>query len=211
MIISNKRSIILAYNTVERLLKGDFFHFSKVEELVQEMEHFDKKWPVIGLGTTNWFKRNGEAIVEGNTENPEFLWADPDNNGKIINLGHEHPDHEENLKSPVIGPEDSHPQFPFMAIAMCDPNELQEYTLPTGENMHLWIEKKFASDNIGLAALHITGKLDEVKSTAACYIPIGGLKLKEGYSQKDNFKLPVSTYKIKHISTITLLIERVRA
>ena len=73
MIISDKRSIILACNTVERLLKGDFFHFSKIEEITQEFTNFDKEWPVIGLGTTNWYKRNGEAIVEGIAENPEFL------------------------------------------------------------------------------------------------------------------------------------------
>jgi hypothetical protein len=188
MIINDKRSIILAYNTVERLLKGDFFHFSKIEELTHELSNFDKEWPVIGLGTTNWYKRNGEAIVEGKADNPEFLWADPENNGKVINLNHDHPDHEENLKSPVIGPQDALPQFPFMAIAMCNPKEFMEYNLPTGENVHQWIEKKFLSENLGLAAIHITGKLDEVKSTAACHIPIGGMELSEGYSLKDNFK-----------------------
>ena len=187
-IVSDKRSIILAFNTIERLLKGDFFHFSKIEELVQETSHFDKEWPVIGLGTTNWYKRNGEAIVEGIAGSPEFLWADPENNGKLINLNHEHPDHEENLKSPVIGPEDALPQFPFMAIAMCDPKESQEYSLSAGEKIPKWIENKFLLENLGLAAIHVHGKLDEVKSTAACYIPIGGLELSEGYSLKDNFK-----------------------
>jgi hypothetical protein len=188
MIISDRRSTILAFNTVERLLKGDFFHFSKIEEITQETANFDSSWPVIGLGTTNWYKRNGEAIVKGIAEKPEFLWADPENNGKLINLNHDHPDHEENLKSPVIGPEDALPQFPFMAIAMCDPKELQEYTLSAGENIHEWIEKKFSSDNLGLAAVHVSGKLDDVKSTAACHIPIGGLDLNDGYSLKDNFK-----------------------
>jgi hypothetical protein len=185
---TSQRSIILAYNTVERLLKGDFFHFSKIEEISQEMEHYNKEWPVIGLGTTNWYKRNGEAIVEGLAKSPEFLWADPENNGKIINLNHEHPEHEENLKSPVIGPEDTLPQFPFMAVAMCNPKEMQEYSLPAGEDIHAWIEKKLSSENLGLAALHVSGRIDEVKSTAACYIPIGGLELNEGYSLKENFK-----------------------
>ena len=190
MIISDKRSIILAYNTVERLLKGDFFHFSKIEEITQEFTNFDKEWLVIGLGTTNWYKRNGEAIVEGIAENPEFLWADPESNppGKLINLKHDHPDHEENLKSPVIGPGDNLPQFPFMAIALCDPKESNEYALSAGENIHEWIENKFSSDNLGLAAIHVSGKLDEVKSTAACHIPLGGLDLNEGHSLKDNFK-----------------------
>ncbi len=187
-IVNDRRSILLAYNTVERLLKGDFFHISKIEEITEAIASFNKEWPIIGLGTTNWYKRNGEAMVEGFVANPSFLWADPENNGKIINLRHEHPDHEENLKSPVIGPDDTLPQFPFMAIALCDPKDLREFTPSAGENIHHWIEEKFPSENLGLAAIHVSGKLDEVKSTAACHIPLGGLDLKEGYSLKDNFK-----------------------
>ena len=182
------RSTILAYNTVERLLKGDFFHYSKIEEISNGIKGFDKSWPVIGLGTTNWYKRNGEAMVEGLVEDPAFLWADPENNGKLVNLKHDHPDHEENMKSPVIGPDDALPQFPFMAVALCDPKEFREYNLASGEDIHHCIENKFVSENIGLAAIHVKGELDNVKSTTACHIPIGGLELTEGYSKKDNFK-----------------------
>jgi hypothetical protein len=42
-----------------------------------------------------------------------------------------------------------------MAIALCDPKELREYTLSAGENVHEWIENKFPSENLGLAAIHI--------------------------------------------------------
>ncbi len=188
--MSDKQSTILAFNTVERLLKGDFFHFSKAEDIAKELNTFNNKWTVIGLGTTNWYKRNGEAIVEGKADSPEFLWADPESNppGKLINLNHDHPEHEENLKSPVIGAEDAVPQFPFMAIALCDPKKLQKYTLASGEVIHEWLEAKFISENLGLAAIHITGKLDGVKTTAACHIPIGGLNLNDGYSLESNFK-----------------------
>ena len=87
-IISDKRSLILAYNTVERLLKGDFFHFSKIEDILQDLKSFDQSWPVIGLGTTNWYKRNGEDIIDGMVKQPEFLWADPESEptGKVLNL-----------------------------------------------------------------------------------------------------------------------------
>lgn len=185
-----KRATILAFNTVERLLKGDFFHFSKAEDISKELNAFNNKWPVIGLGTTNWYKRNGEAIVEGMADKPEFLWADPESAplGKIINLNNDHPDHEENLQSPVIGPEDAIPQFPFMAIAICDPKDSQKYTLSTEEVIHEWLEKKFIAENLGLAAIYINGKLDGVKTTAACHIPIGGLNLSEGYSLESSFK-----------------------
>ncbi|PIR01309.1 MAG: hypothetical protein COV66_02510 [Nitrospinae bacterium CG11_big_fil_rev_8_21_14_0_20_45_15] len=190
LITNNQRSILLAYNTVERLLKGDFFHFSNIEEIVQEISGFEKNWPVIGLGTTNWYKRNGEAMVEGAVGKPSFLWADPESTpaGKVINLNFDHPDHEENLQSPVIGPNDTQPQFPFMAIAICDPQYVKEYNLSAGENIHLWIENEFPQENLGLAAIHIRGKLTDVQSTAACHIPLGGMDLSDGYSLKDNFK-----------------------
>jgi len=51
--ISDQRSLILSYNTVERLLLGDFFHFNNLDRIVKDLEGFDKKWPLIGLGTTN--------------------------------------------------------------------------------------------------------------------------------------------------------------
>ena len=188
--MSNKQSTILAFNTVERLLKGDFFHFSTAADITKELNNFNNKWPVIGLGTTNWYKRNGEAIVEGMSENPLFLWADPESSppGKLINLNHEHPIHEESLQSPFIGAEDTIAQFPFMAIALCDPNELQKYTLSSGEVIHEWLEEKFISENLGLAAIHIKGKLDGVKTTTACHIPIGGVDLNDGYSLESSFK-----------------------
>ena len=190
LIANNQRSILLAYNTVERLLKGDFFHFSSIEEIEQEIASFEKKWPVIGLGTTNWYKRNGEAMVEGEVGKPAFLWADPESNpaGKVINLNLDHPDHEENLQSPVIGLNDTQPQFPFMAVAICDPQHAKEYRLSAGDNIHQWIEKEFPQENLGLAAIHISGTLTDVQSTAACHIPLGGMDLSDGYSLKDNFK-----------------------
>jgi len=189
-ISSHKRPTLLAYNTVERLLKGDFYHFSQIEEITRQISAFDGKWPIIGLGTTNWYKRNGEAMVEGRAEDPEFLWADPDSGpaGKIINLNQDHPDNESDLKSPVLGSDDALPQFPFMAVAVCDPETYMAYGLPAGENIHEWLEKKLPSENLGLAAIRISGKLDDVKSTAACNIPMGGMDLSDGYSLKDNFK-----------------------
>jgi len=189
-IISDKRSLILAYNTVERLLKGDFFHFSKIEDILHDLKSFDESWPVIGLGTTNWYKRNGEAIIDGTVKQPEFLWADPESEpaGKILNLKTQQPSQAKDLKSPFVGADDSLPQFPFMGIALCDPKTVREYHPGARKNIHEWVCHRFEADNLGLAAISITGTLDEVKSTAACYLPIGGMDISEGYSLKDNFK-----------------------
>lgn len=189
-IVGDNRSIILAYNTVERLLKGDFFHFSKISDVYGDLKTFQNDWPVIGLGTTNWYKRNGEAIVEGRVDLPKFLWADPESSpqGTILDLEKERPGDEISLQSPYVGDDDNAPQFPFIAVALCNPKDKREYAIPSGENIHEWIVKKFGSENLGLAAINIYGKLREVHFTTACLLPIGGLNLNEGYTLKDNFK-----------------------
>lgn len=57
------RATLLVYNTIERLLRGDFFHAVQIGELRADLKAYPCAWPVVGLGTSNWYKRNGETIV----------------------------------------------------------------------------------------------------------------------------------------------------
>mgnify|MGYP002629969222 CR=1 FL=1 len=213
-IVSDRRSLILAYNTVERLLKGDFYHFSKITDILHDLQSFDESWSVIGLGTTNWYKRNGEALVDGTVKQPDFLWADPDSEptGKILNLKTQQPGNAEDLQSPYVGDDDSLPQFPFMGIALCDPKTVREYQPGAGESLHEWLNRQLEGDNLGLAAIQVTGTLEDVKSTAACHLPIGGIDLSDGYSLKDNFKfieLDTGTWAINGLYGINPTIQQV--
>ena len=58
-------STLLAFNTVERLLKGDFFHTVTLGDVAGELGALPAHWPLVGLGTTNWRERHGELFVEG--------------------------------------------------------------------------------------------------------------------------------------------------
>ncbi len=189
-IISDRRSLILAYNTVERLLKGDYFHFSSVEDVLGDLESFDRDWPILGIGTTNWYRRNGEAIVAGTAGEPRLLWADPNSEpvGRILDLLAENPDHLEELKSPFVGEDESKPQFPFIALAICNPESKSTTTIPAGAKVHDWAIERFATENIGLAAIQVHGTLLNVKSTAAYHLPLGGVDLKQGYAEDSIFK-----------------------
>ena len=188
--VSDQRSIILSYNTVERLLLGDFFHFNTLDRFLKDLEGFDKKWSLIGLGTTNWYRRNGEVIVDGVTSNPCFLWADPqtDVTGSILDLMKDSPSHPGDLKSPFVGKDPAIPQFPFLAIAVCNPEEVREFLISAGANLHQFIQNKCPEENIGLAAIHAEGEFEQVQYTTACYLPIGGIDPDQGYAADKIFK-----------------------
>ena len=185
-----QRSAILAYNTVERLLKGDFFHFTRIEDIASELSSYNAEWPVIGVGTTNWFRRNGEAIVEGKAAEARFLWADPSSEpvGRVVDLFSENPESPDKLKSPYIGEDETKPQFPFLAVAVCNPETKRRIRVDAGENIHDWVIEKLAKENIGLAAVSFNGSLEQVRATAAYHLPIGGVTLHDGYAQGETFK-----------------------
>jgi len=173
--VSDQRSIIFSYNTVQRLLCGDFFHFSSLDRFRTDLENFDKNWPLIGLGTTNWYRRNGEVIVDRAAANPSFLWADPEGlrTGTILHLMQDIPSHLQDLKSPYVGEEnDKVPQFPFLAMAVCNPADVRKFFIPAGANLHQFIKNQCSTENIGLAALKIEGAFEQVQYTAACYLPL---------------------------------------
>lgn len=188
--MNETRTRILAYNTVERLLLGDYFHFSKIDDLLLDLKNFDADWPVLGIGTTNWYRRNGETIITGSAGAPRVFWADPNSEpvGAILDLRSESPDHAEELESPFVGDDETQPQFPFLALAICNPEEGRSFSLPEGTNLHHWLVTRLVQDNIGLAAVQAHGVFEQVKSTAAYHLPLGGAKLTEGYNQQDIFR-----------------------
>ena len=86
--MAEHRSTLIALNTVDRLLRGDFFHTVALEDVFTELREFPPEWPVSGLGTTNWYGRNGEIVIEGTAGEPSLLWSDPGTRspGRVINL-----------------------------------------------------------------------------------------------------------------------------
>ena len=188
--LQETRTRIIAYNTVERLLLGDYFHFSKIDDLLADLKNFDPDWPVLGIGTTNWYRRNGETIITGTAGSPQVLWADPNAQplGSIVDLRTQSPEHVEELESPYVGEDDRQPQFPFLALGVCDPAQGKSFTLAAGINLHHWAVETLADENIGLAAIKVQGDFENVKSTAAYHLPLGGAKLTDGYNQQDIFR-----------------------
>jgi predicted DNA-binding protein with PD1-like motif len=157
-------STLVAFNTVERLLRGDFFHVVDVAEVSAELASFPASSRVLGLGTTNWLGRHGELLVDGTARAPRFWWADPEGEPPAVFV--EVPPAAEG----VVG------TFPFIAVAVLDAEaRAHEWVLDEGADVHASIAQSCVDANIGLAALRVDGALDDVDYQVMCHIPVGGI------------------------------------
>lgn len=172
------RSTVLSFNTVERLLRGDFFHSVTPGEVRAELATFPADWSISGLGTTNWYRRHGELLIEGSAGHPRFLWADPagDPLGKIVEFEDSSATPIDEV-SPSLREERGCPHFPFAAVAVWDPaGPGHEWRLEEGQDVHAAIADWCESSNVGLAALCLKGALLDVEYQTMCHIPLGGIR-----------------------------------
>lgn len=186
------RGSLVSFNTVERLLRGDFFHTVGWEEVWGELKRFPEEWELAGVGTTNWFGRNGEAIIHGTVGVPEVYWSDPRKADPmhVIDLLREHPSGKlKELVSPSLDDEGDEPAFPFFAVGVCDPSVAVEWAVPAGVNLHEWLLGRFHEENIGLAAILVEGAMRHVEYASAFYLPLEGLDLEDLYHADDHFRL----------------------
>ncbi len=161
-----------------------------MEEISKDFSQFHDEWLVIGLGTTNWYRRNGETIVDGLLKEARFFWTDPTSEpiGKLYDLKKSIPTEQEKLITPMTNVDHKRPLFPFMGIAVCDPADSRKITLKQGQNLHETLETYFSENNIGLAAVKIdNAHIRDLQFATGRYLPIGGLDLSAGYSLEQNF------------------------
>jgi hypothetical protein len=188
--MSHARPTLLIYNTVDRLLRGDLFHTVTVHNVLHDLADFPADWPVVGVGTTNWLRRNGEVMPDGTAGETRFWWTDPDEvaGGTVIDLKVERPADSIRLKTPVVGDNDRVASFPFLAAAVCNPAAALHYRLDEVDNVHEWLKAEFARINLGVAGIQLRGRFGAVKTTYAYNIPLGGLDLSAGYKGEHVFR-----------------------
>ncbi len=192
MRLSPNRSALLCYNTVERMLKGDFFHTVTWDSVAADISPCPPHWPIVGIGTTNWFRRNGETIVGGTVAEPRLLWADPEGAKpmEILDLLREKlPTTGTALVTPSLTDVGESPPMPFLAVGVCDPAHARVWECRDVASIHPWIQERMAAENIGLAGVHIEAGAIDVTAAAAFYLPLEGLDLSHGYDASNNLKL----------------------
>lgn len=189
--MAHARSTLLVYNTVDRLLRGDLFHTVTAQDVLHDLSRYDAGWPVVGIGTTNWLRRNGEVIADGSAGLPHFLWADPDSQpaGQVIDVCTQTPsDTGAVLITPRVDSNDELANFPFLAVAVCDPASAITWALDGVENVHAFLIEHLTAENIGVAGVQVRGQFGPVKTTDAFNVPVTGLDLSKGYVGDDHFR-----------------------
>lgn len=185
------RSRLLVYNTVDRLLRGDLFHTVTVEDVLKDLQRYDASWPVVGIGTTNWLRRNGEVIADGQAGAPRFFWADPEGEptGQILDVCTQTPsDSGAVLVTPRVDSNDEVANFPFLAVAICNPATALSWDVADVESVHQAVIERMTAENVGVAGVQVRGQFGQVKTTDAYNVPITGLDLTKGYVGDDYFR-----------------------
>jgi hypothetical protein len=174
----------MIYNTVDRLLRGDLFHTVTVADVIDHLAAFPDEYPVVGIGTTSWLRRNGEVIADGTARSPRFLWADPESDpvGQVIDVCWQRPNASgTRLVTPRIDDNDEQANFPFLAVAVCNPANTMQWEDVSTPNLHQWIREELEHLNVGVAGVQVRGELGQVDTTDAYNVPLGGLDLSKGY------------------------------
>jgi hypothetical protein len=187
----HERSTLLVYNTVDRLLRGDLFHTVTAQQVLADLSRYNAGWPVVGIGTTNWLRRNGEVIADGSAGAPRFYWADPDSQpaGQVIDVCTQQPsDSGTVLVTPRVDSNDEIANFPFLAVAVCDPADAITWEVRDVESVHENVIERLTAENVGVAGVQVRGQFGHVRTTDAYNVPITGLDLSKGYVGEEHFR-----------------------
>ena len=183
---------LLLYSTVERMLSGDMANAVDPQTVEADLEAFPLTWVVVGLGTTNQPMRNGELMPDGTAADVDFWWADPSSTTEadIIDIA---PDEAEaaaapEAATPAAEPVDPDPEFPFLGLAIADPETAIVVTAEDVENVHTWLRAALEAEGITLAGIALEGEFGAVNTTVAYNIPLTGLDLSAGYVGDDYFR-----------------------
>jgi hypothetical protein len=171
---------LLLYNTVESLLSGDLLNTVTLDEVNRDLAAFPPDWPVVGVGTTNWFGRNGEMMPNGTAAALPYWWADPEppTHATIRDLVAWQTD-------PALGAE---PYLPFVGLAVGDPAAAHRFVLHGENDVHARLAERLAAEGVELAGVQLDGAFGPVQTTVAYNIPLTGLDLSGGYVGADYFR-----------------------
>ena len=187
----DSRSTLLIYNTVDRLLRGDLYHTVTTADVIEDLAAFPRDLPLVGIGTTNWLRRNGEVIADGTTGSPQFLWADPESDptGQVIDVCWQQPSASgPALVTPRLDINDQQANFPFLALAICEPTNALHWDVTNLSDAHEWLVNQLSERNVGVAGVQFRGTFGHVETTDAYNVPLGGLDLSGGYSGDQFFR-----------------------
>ncbi len=161
---AEQKSKLFVYNSSYDLMRGDLWEYIKDQQILLDLEPYPKNFVVIGLGNTNQSYSIGEMMATGTVGLSRFLWINP----KYPNKAAEIWDRE----------------FPFAAIAACNPNEIIQWDETEGE-IHKILADRIQAEKIKVAALKMRGTLFDVQFHVSSHIPKEGISTLHGAPAKE--------------------------
>ncbi|MEP7293941.1 MAG: hypothetical protein ABI835_19295 [Chloroflexota bacterium] len=190
---------LIVYSTVSDLLAGDVSMGATIPEMNEELEAFLPDWAVVGVGTTTQVERNGELMPEGTADAVHYWWVDPSSESMsaVVDLAGVGALREEMaMATPIAGATaeasgvnvDFEPEFPFIGLAVADPEEALTFEMTDVENLHDWIVATLAETDITVAGLQVTGDFGAVSTTVGYNLPPEGIDTSQGtYMSSEHF------------------------
>jgi hypothetical protein len=156
---ADQKSKLFVYNSSYDLKRGDLWEYIKDQQILLDMEPYPKNFVVIGLGNTNQSYSIGEMMAVGTVGLSRFLWINPKYPNKAVEIWDR--------------------EFPFAAIAVCNPNEIIQWDETEGE-LHKILADRIEAEEVKVAALKMQGTLFDVQFHVSSHIPKEGISTLHG-------------------------------
>jgi len=153
------KSKLFVYNSFYDLMRGDLWDYIKDQQILLDVEAYPKNFVIIGLGNTNQSYSIGEMMATGTVGLPRFLWISPQYPNKVVEIWDR--------------------EFPFAAIAVCNPKGLIRWEETEGE-IHRILSNRIEEGESKVVALRMRGTLSDVRFHVSSHIPKEGVGATRG-------------------------------
>jgi hypothetical protein len=156
---AEEKSRLFVYNSSHDFMRGDLWEYIKDQQIVLDLESYPKNYVVIGLGNTNQSYAIGEMMTMGTVGLPRFIWVNPAYPNKAVEIWDR--------------------EFPFAAIAVCNPRKIIRWNETDGE-IHKTLADRIEAEGVKVAALKMKGTLFDVQFHVSSHVPKRGIQAPHG-------------------------------
>lgn len=143
--------MLFVFNKRVDLLEGDIWESILSEEVDKYIYTYPEGFRLLAIGTTTNSYRMGEIMGWGAVSNPDFLWANP-----------EHPYRVQRIQSG---------EYPWMQLALFDPNRELGLKLKETKDLHAKITERLRHEGMPICALHVEARTSRVRYSLTNWIP----------------------------------------
>jgi hypothetical protein len=157
MLNAHVGSRLLVFNTLVDLLRGDIWESITQKDISRYFYVYPENFEILGIGTTNRAYRMGEVMLWGPVNSTTFYWANPE--------------------YPYQMSEVQDVQFPWIQVALFDPQKGLSLNLKATKDLHGTIMERMRLEGIRISAIQIEAITVRVEYSLTNHIPKTGLDM----------------------------------